>query len=55
MAQNWVGCVVSIECTNSQGTYQGVVSEIDGESQSLILTKVFKNGTPYSQPTYELR
>ena len=40
----WVGCVVSIDCGEVLGTYQGHVSEVDQETQSISIMKGFRNG-----------
>lgn len=46
MAQKWIGCTVSIRCSGGLGTFQGKVSDVNTENQTLILKKAFKNGVP---------
>lgn len=44
----WIGQVVSVECFNV-GVYQGVVSNVDSDTSTVTLKKVFKNGKPCEQ------
>lgn len=49
MAQKWIGCTVSIRCADGLGTYQGKVSDVNAENQTLLLKKAFKNGIPCTE------
>ena len=55
MAQKWIGCTVSIRCSDGLGAYQGKVSDVNAENQTLILKKAFKNGIPCTDQQVILR
>lgn len=55
MASNWNGCTVSITCKNGVGVYQGLVSDVNRDTQVIILSKPFKNGIPCSDSQVALR
>lgn len=55
MANTFHGCTVSVTCKNGVGVYQGLVSEVNGQSQMIILTKPFKNGLPCDERQVALR
>uniref|UniRef100_A0ACB8E5M4 Uncharacterized protein n=1 Tax=Sphaerodactylus townsendi TaxID=933632 RepID=A0ACB8E5M4_9SAUR len=44
MATDWLGSIVSINCGDSLGVYQGRVSAVDQVSQTISLTRPFHNG-----------
>nr|XP_005994153.1 PREDICTED: enhancer of mRNA-decapping protein 3 isoform X2 [Latimeria chalumnae] len=44
MATDWIGSVVSINCGETLGVYQGKVSAVDRASQTISLTQPFHNG-----------
>ncbi|KAG8254040.1 enhancer of mRNA decapping [Homalodisca vitripennis] len=46
MASKWNGCTVSVTCINRLGVYQGLVSDVNPETQTILLSKPFKNGIP---------
>lgn len=55
MASKWNGCTVSVTCINGLGTYQGLVSEVHHETQTIYLSKPFKNGIPCDDMRVALR
>ncbi|XP_043933135.1 enhancer of mRNA-decapping protein 3 isoform X2 [Protopterus annectens] len=50
MAANWIGSIVSIDCGEGLGVYQGRVSLVDPNCQTIALTEPFHNGKKYSMP-----
>lgn len=46
MAEKYIGCTVSICCKEGLGVYQGKVTDVNTENQTLVLKKAFKNGIP---------
>uniref|UniRef100_A0A8C5KDR3 Lsm14-like N-terminal domain-containing protein n=1 Tax=Jaculus jaculus TaxID=51337 RepID=A0A8C5KDR3_JACJA len=44
MAMDWLGSIVSINCGESLGVYQGRVSAVDQVSQTISVTRPFHNG-----------
>nr|XP_055030755.1 enhancer of mRNA-decapping protein 3-like isoform X2 [Misgurnus anguillicaudatus] len=44
MAEDWLGCLVSINCGFTLGVYQGEVSAVDPNLQSISLRQPFHNG-----------
>ncbi|GAB6022534.1 enhancer of mRNA decapping [Chamberlinius hualienensis] len=47
---SWVGYVVSVDCGETLGSFQGHVSTVDPVQQTLSLVKVFKNGLSCEVP-----
>lgn len=52
MAQ-WVGYMVSVECTNNKGTYQGEI--ISATNSTITLTKAFCDGIPCDTEKVNIR
>eukprot|EP00062_Callorhinchus_milii_P002656 gi/632939021/ref/XP_007907332.1/ PREDICTED: enhancer of mRNA-decapping protein 3 [Callorhinchus milii] len=50
MAVNWIGSLVSINCGETLGVYQGKISAVDQTSQTISLTQPFRNGVKCSVP-----
>lgn len=46
MTEQFVGYVVSINCGESLGIYQGVICSVDSKAQTLTLKRAFRNGIP---------
>ncbi|XP_037080781.1 enhancer of mRNA-decapping protein 3-like [Pollicipes pollicipes] len=44
--EQYVGATISLDCGAALGQYQGVVSAINNEDQTLTITKPFRNGVP---------
>jgi enhancer of mRNA-decapping protein 3 len=44
MCSQYVGCIVSLDCGDSLGTYQGQVKVVDDSTQTLTITQAFRNG-----------
>lgn len=44
MAVNWIGSVVSIDCGEILGSYQGIVSGVDETHQTITLNKCYRDG-----------
>nr|XP_060611504.1 enhancer of mRNA-decapping protein 3 isoform X1 [Anolis sagrei ordinatus] len=55
MAADWLGSVVSINCGESLGVYQGRVSAVDQVSQTISLTRPFHNGVKCLVPEVTFR
>ncbi|KDR11216.1 enhancer of mRNA-decapping protein 3 [Zootermopsis nevadensis] len=55
MVEQYVGYTVSVTCRNDLGSYQGQISSVDREEQTITLKKAFKNGIPYHLPEVKLR
>nr|CAD7447738.1 unnamed protein product [Timema bartmani] len=47
MAENWLGCNVSVNCGPFHGVYQGQIINVDGKGQTITIKKVFKDGVPH--------
>ncbi|XP_050400286.1 enhancer of mRNA-decapping protein 3 [Patella vulgata] len=54
MSTEWVGSVVSLDCGESLGTYQGQVTCINNASQTLTLRNAFRNGLKCEVPDITL-
>ncbi|GLG98729.1 Enhancer of mRNA-decapping protein 3 [Gryllus bimaculatus] len=46
MTEQFIGYIVSIDCENGLGIYQGQISHVDPKVQTLTLKKAFRNGIP---------
>ncbi|XP_030876708.1 enhancer of mRNA-decapping protein 3 [Leptonychotes weddellii] len=55
MATDWLGSIVSINCGDSLGVYQGRVSAVDQISQTISLTRPFHNGVKCLVPEVTFR
>nr|XP_010953554.1 enhancer of mRNA-decapping protein 3 [Camelus bactrianus] len=55
MATDWLGSIVSINCGDSLGVYQGRVSAVDQVSQTISLTRPFHNGVKCLVPEVTFR
>ena len=55
MCDQWVGNIVSIDCGDSLGFFQGKVSAVNNTDQTVSLTKVFHNGLPSKVPSVTIR
>ncbi|XP_048225448.1 enhancer of mRNA-decapping protein 3 isoform X2 [Perognathus longimembris pacificus] len=55
MATDWLGSIVSINCGDSLGVYQGRVSAVDQASQTISLTRPFHNGVKCLVPEVTFR
>ncbi|XP_067665151.1 enhancer of mRNA-decapping protein 3-like [Haliotis asinina] len=44
MTCEWVGSIVSLDCGEALGTYQGQVRKIDNVTQALTIFKAYRNG-----------
>jgi enhancer of mRNA-decapping protein 3 len=44
MTTDYVGSLVSLDCGEVLGTYQGLVSKIDEKTQMVSISKAFRNG-----------
>lgn len=54
MAQQWMGFTISIDC-GPMGVFQGVVTAVEAEPQSVTLSRVFHNGVPHTSPSIVIR
>ena len=54
MGEKYLGCLVSIDCGDKLGYYQGRVSKVNTADQTLTLTDVFHNGLKSSIPETSL-
>ena len=54
-AMSYVGCLVSLDCGDSLGTYQGQVKNIDNSSQLLTICHAFRNGVKCEVPEITIR
>ncbi|XP_038874170.1 enhancer of mRNA-decapping protein 3-like [Salvelinus namaycush] len=50
MAADWLGSLVSINCGETLGVYQGEVSSVDQSSQTISLKQPFHNGVKCPVP-----
>ncbi|XP_053573339.1 LOW QUALITY PROTEIN: enhancer of mRNA-decapping protein 3 [Bombina bombina] len=55
MAADWLGSIVSINCGNTLGVYQGRVSAVDQLNQTISLTYPFHNGVKCLVPEVTFR
>lgn len=53
MSEQFVGCTVSVKCTEDIGTYQGQIVDLNKDYVSL--SKAFCNGVPHTSPVVVLR
>lgn len=44
---SWIGCLVSVNCGQTLGCYQGKIS--NASANQITLIKPFRNGMPYPQ------
>ncbi|XP_076466024.1 enhancer of mRNA-decapping protein 3-like [Babylonia areolata] len=44
MSKEWIGCVVSINCGITLGDYQGQVTSINEQEQSVTISQAYRNG-----------
>ncbi|KAL8615910.1 hypothetical protein ACOMHN_034586 [Nucella lapillus] len=44
MSREWIGCVVSINCGSTLGDYQGQVTSINSNEQSVTINRAYRNG-----------
>uniref|UniRef100_A0A224YWS9 Enhancer of mRNA-decapping protein 3 n=1 Tax=Rhipicephalus zambeziensis TaxID=60191 RepID=A0A224YWS9_9ACAR len=44
MSDQWVGCVVVVECGDILGTYQGKIESVDTDKQQIVLSQASRNG-----------
>jgi len=50
METNFIGSMVSIDCGEVLGIYQGLLDNIDQSKQMLTIVNAFHNGTRCSMP-----
>ncbi|KAG9489548.1 enhancer of mRNA-decapping protein 3 isoform X2 [Eleutherodactylus coqui] len=55
MAGDWLGSIVSINCGDTLGVYQGRVSAVDQLNQTISLTRPFHNGVKCLVPEVTFR
>ena len=55
MATGFLNCVVSIECGDILGSYQGQVSEVDNKQQTITIIKAFHNGIKCNFPKITIK
>ncbi len=55
MTCEWVGSVVSLDCGEALGTYQGQVMRIDNSTQALTISKAYRNGLRCEVPEITLK
>ncbi|XP_075064328.1 enhancer of mRNA-decapping protein 3 [Mixophyes fleayi] len=55
MAADWLGSIVSINCGDTLGVYQGRVSAVDQLNQTISLTQPFHNGVKCLVPEVTFR
>ena len=51
----WIGSLVSIDCGETLGTYQGQVSTVDAKTQALTISKAYRKGIQCSVPLITLK
>ncbi|XP_037291767.2 enhancer of mRNA-decapping protein 3 [Rhipicephalus microplus] len=44
MGEQWVGCVVVVDCGDILGTYQGKIESVDTDKQQIVLSQASRNG-----------
>lgn len=52
---DWIGCLVSVDCGDIVGSFQGEVDNVDRYEQTITLRKVFRNGLKCDQPRVTIR
>ena len=52
---SYVGSLVSLDCGEVLGTYQGQVRNVDNSSQLLTISKAFRNGIKCEVPEITIR
>uniref|UniRef100_A0A147BGB1 Enhancer of mRNA-decapping protein 3 n=1 Tax=Ixodes ricinus TaxID=34613 RepID=A0A147BGB1_IXORI len=50
MSDQWVGCVVVVECGDILGTYRGKIVSVDSERQQIVLSQATRNGVKCHVP-----
>lgn len=45
MSDQWVGCIVDVECGDILGTYRGKIESVDTVNQQIVLSQASRNGT----------
>ncbi|XP_013773360.1 enhancer of mRNA-decapping protein 3-like isoform X2 [Limulus polyphemus] len=50
MADRWIGCEVVIDCGDVLGVFQGRISEVDTEDQTITLVDFYRNGVHSQYP-----
>ncbi|XP_075536166.1 enhancer of mRNA-decapping protein 3 [Dermacentor variabilis] len=50
MGDQWVGCVVVVECGDILGTYQGKIESVDTDKQQIVLSQASRNGVKCHVP-----
>ncbi|ESO01247.1 hypothetical protein HELRODRAFT_192269 [Helobdella robusta] len=53
--ENFIGCLVSLDCGKTLGTYQGQIESIDAVQSTVTLVRLFRNGVPYQLPQVTIR
>lgn len=52
---SFVGNLLSLDCGDSLGTFQGVVTSVNKEKQTVSLKDTFRNGVKYEVPEVTIR
>lgn len=47
---SYVGCIVSLDCGDTLGNYQGQVKSVNDNSQTITIDKCYRNGIAYELP-----
>ncbi|XP_064646915.1 enhancer of mRNA-decapping protein 3-like [Lineus longissimus] len=55
MSTSWIGSTISIDCGPILGTYQGQVSAVAGDKQTISIIKGCRNGIPSAVPEITIR
>ena len=55
MSEQYIGCSISLEAKGGLGFYQGIVKDVNIESQMITLIKAVHNGKPLCIPTVSIR
>lgn len=50
MADQWVGCIVIVDCGAILGTYQGKIVSVDPDKQLIVLAQATRNGAACTSP-----
>lgn len=45
MSDQWVGCIVDVDCGDILGTYRGRIESVDTVNQQIVLSQASRNGT----------
>ncbi|XP_077515541.1 enhancer of mRNA-decapping protein 3 [Amblyomma americanum] len=45
MSDQWVGCIVVVDCGDILGTYRGKIESVDAAKQQIVLSQASRNGT----------